>query len=368
MSPISFLTVNAGSSSIRLDLLQRVHGGFERLATLHHATMRHREVTFLRAFMREHAVQPDAILHRIVHGGGPITHGVFDARMRRRLIRAFPLDPLHLPASLKWISACTTVLGSSVPQVCVFDSAFFADLPFYASEYALPRGLIRRFGIRRLGFHGLAHQSMLRQLRQCAPDASKGRILTLQLGSGCSAAAIKNGKPIDTSMGFTPLEGLVMSTRSGDVDPGLLMHLLKHRKIPLKQLDALLNKDSGLRGLAGTGDMAQLCKRNDTAARHAIAIFSYRVRKYIGAYAAALGGVDAIAIAGGIGEHSAQIRGQILTGWGWLGLELDRRANSKARGGIARVSAPNSRVAVWVLRVDEATEMAHAALPILAPL
>jgi acetate kinase len=364
MNPTAFLTVNAGSSSIRLDLLQRRRGRLARVATSHKTAVGRGKLTFLRGFIHDQRVEPQVVLHRIVHGGGEVSHGIFDAAMRRRLLRASALDPLHVPVSLAWIGACKKVFGEAIPQICIFDSAFFADLPPSASDYALPRATVHRLRLRRLGFHGLAHQSMLRQLRE--HTGGKGRVITLQLGSGCSAAAIKDGAPLDTSMGFTPLEGLVMGTRCGDVDPGLLLYLLKSRAIPLNKLEAVLNRKSGLLGLAGTIDAAELCKRKDPIARHALAVFSHRARKYIGAYAATLGGLDAIAIAGGIGEHSPRIRAEILGGSEWLGLELDRRVNAKVIGRVARISSASSRVKAWVLPVDEAEEMVRAAMPVLS--
>ncbi len=252
-------------------------------------------------------------------------------------------------------------------QVAVFDTGFYAALPEVARSYALPQQLVRRLGLRRYGFHGIAHQAMWRRWRQLRPEiAEGGRVISLQLGAGCSITAIANGLPQDTSMGFSPLEGLVMATRSGDLDPGLLLYLLRTEKMSGDELDHLLNQESGLRGMAGENDMRKLLASNEPAAQLAIALYCYRARKYVGAYLAVLGGADAILFGGGVGEHAAEIRERILAGMEWAGIVLDRERNLAAVGSEACLSQDDSQVAIWTIPVDEGQLLAEAAASLLA--
>ena len=359
------LTVNTGSSSVRLAVFASELKRFAdaRYPDAGGAAPR------LRAFLHERGVRDvGAVAHRVVHGGAKLIRPcVVDGEVEAEIERLASLAPLHNPVALAWIRACREVLGNDVTQVAVFDTAFYAHLPERARRYALPRALCEKHGLRRYGFHGLAHEAMWRRWRALRPELKDGgRVISLQLGAGCSITAVEHGHPIDTSMGFTPLEGLVMATRSGDVDPGLLTFLQRADTLTSDQLEHLLTHESGLHGLAGEGDMQALLARDDPDARLAVDVYCYRARKYIGAYFAALGGVDAILFGGGVGEHAAPIRSKILADLESLGIVLDEAANQTAVGAEARISRDDSPVAVWVIPVDEAQVLARAALALVA--
>jgi acetate kinase len=252
------------------------------------------------------------------------------------------------------------VLGPAVPQVAVFDTAFHHTLPERAYLYAIPYSLYRRHGVRRYGFHGTSHRYVAyrhRQLTGTAREAQK--VITLHLGNGCSACAIMAGNSYDTSMGFTPLEGLVMGTRSGDVDPASLDYISGKEGMDLHEVEMLLNKQSGLLGISGlTNDMRELLaeahEHDDRRALLAIDIFCYRIRKYIGAYLAGCGGADAVIFTGGIGENSAEIRRRIADGLEWMGMHVDADTNSKyVDGAEGRISTDDSRLHAWVIPTDE---------------
>jgi acetate kinase len=315
---------------------------------------------------------PDAVAHRIVHGGGRFVAPVrLDAAVTRALEELTPLAPLHVPEALAWLRAAGEVLGPELPQIGVFDTAYFADLPKASSTYAIPKRLAERHGIRRFGFHGLAHKALWRRWKTLRPDLPDGgRLVTLQLGSGCSAAAIRRGAPLDTSMGFTPIEGLVMSTRSGDLDPGVLLALQRRERLDSDGLERLLDHESGLLGISGSsGDMKELlADSGNPAARLAIDVFCQRVRKYVGAYLAVLGRADGIVFGGGIGENSPEIRARCLSGLEPLGIVLDEEANRATVGRDGRISPIRSTIEVDVAVADEAGEIAReAALLLSAP-
>ncbi len=309
----------------------------------------------------------DAAVHRVVYGGSLGTAGIIDSRVEREIERLAPIAPLHNPLALRWIQACRRSFGDSLPQVAVFDTAFFSALPAVASTYALPLPLCRKLGLRRHGFHGIAHEAMLREWRSQHPElAGGGKLITLQLGSGCSITAISSGRAIDTSMGFTPLEGLVMASRPGDLDPGLVIYLQRHGGMNVDEIDRLLNSESGLLGISGeSDDMRELLASESPGAQLAVDIYCYRVRKYIGAYLAVLGGLDGIVFGGGVGENSPAVRERILCGLSWLGLTLDRERNLALAGGDGIISASGSEVEARVVSVDENLEMARAASEIL---
>src|SRR5580658_2494752 len=251
--------------------------------------------------------------HRLVHGGACYTQPQrITPKFLSALKKLVPLDPDHLPAAIKGIQFVARKFPK-LPQVACFDTAFHSPLPAVAKMYALPRRLYDA-GIRRYGFHGLSFEYIVGELRKLDAKLAAGRVIIAHLGSGASIVALQNGQSMDTSMGFTPLEGLVMSARSGDVDPGLLLYLLAEKKMAAKQASALLNKQSGLLGVSGTtGDMRTLEEKapQDSHAAEAIDLFCYRLKKYIGAYAAALGGLDALVFTGGIGERGPAIRARI---------------------------------------------------------
>jgi acetate kinase len=267
-----------------------------------------------------------AIAHRVVHGGTAFVEPVIvDDDVYRRLGELNDLAPLHNPVALAWIDAVRVAFGPSVKQIAVFDTAFFADLPPAATHYAIPARLGIDLGVRRYGFHGLAHQAMWRRSCALRPDLDRGgRLITLQLGGGCSIAAIDRGRPIDTSMGFTPLEGLVMQTRCGDIDPSVVPYLAKRLGESCERVIELLNRECGLAGVSGRDiDMSKLVDEDSPDARLAVDLFCVRARKYLGAYLALMGGCDGVAFGGGIGEHVAAIRARIVGGMDWSGLSLD---------------------------------------------
>jgi acetate kinase len=303
----------------------------------------------------------DAVGHRVVHGGELFRRSVIvtDA-VHRQIEDMVELAPLHNPHNLRAIQAARSALGGGVPQAAVFDTAFHHTLPDHAYLYAIPYSLYRRHRVRRYGFHGTSHRYVAYRYRRLTGVArEESRLITLHLGNGCSACAIAGGDSVDTSMGFTPLEGLVMGTRAGDLDPAILEFVAHKEGMNLSEVDALLNKQSGLLGISGlTNDMrdllAEASEHDDRRASLAIQIFAYRARKYIGAYLAALGGADAIVFTGGIGENSADVRQRICEGLQWMGLELDASANALMVGGEeGRISKTEGRLGAWVIPTDE---------------
>ena len=302
-----------------------------------------------------------AVGHRIVHGGERFVHSVrIDEQVLAGIEETIDLAPLHNPANLKGVQAVRAVLGPGVPQVAVFDTAFHHSMPERAFLYAIPYSLYRRHRVRRYGFHGTSHRYVSYRWRQLTGvPREEQKIITLHLGNGCSACAISGGESVDTSMGFTPLEGLVMGTRSGDVDPAVLDYIGQKEGLSLHEAELLLNKQSGLLGISGlTNDMRELLaeaeEHDDRRAWLAIELFAYRARKYIGAYMAALGGADAVCFAGGIGENAPAIRAMICDGLGYAGVRIDEAANHAAVGGAeARISPEGASPSVWVIPTDE---------------
>jgi acetate kinase len=302
-----------------------------------------------------------AVGHRVVHGGERFRRSVrIDDEVLSGIEECVELAPLHNPANLKGIRAARAILGQGVPDVAVFDTAFHATLPEVAYLYGIPYQYYRRFKLRRYGFHGTSHRYIAyryRKIRGIPRDQVK--IVTLHLGNGCSACAIRGGNSHDTSMGFTPLEGLLMGTRSGDLDPSVVEYLCEKEGISLQEATALLNRQSGLLGVSGlTADMRDLlaeeAEHGDRRARLAIDLFCHRVRKYIGAYVAELGGAEAVVFAGGIGENSPLVRERICAGLECLGLELDPARNAALQDGRSGpISRDGSPLAAWVIPTDE---------------
>lgn len=302
-----------------------------------------------------------AVGHRVVHGGEHFRLSVLiNDDVIEKIDDVVDLAPLHNPHNLRGILAAREALGPGVPQAAVFDTAFHHTLPDHAYLYAIPYSLYRRHRIRRYGFHGTSHRYVAYRYRKLTgttrPDT---RLVTLHLGNGASACAIAGGDSIDTSMGFTPLEGLVMGTRSGDVDPSIFDIVAAKEGMTTSEVENLLNKQSGLLGVSGlTHDMRELLaethEHGDRRARLAIEVFCYRARKYIGAYLAAMGGASAVVFTGGIGENSAEIRARIVDGLQWMGLELDEEANARITDGKeGRISTDGSRLEAWVIPTDE---------------
>ncbi len=394
---MNVLVLNCGSSSVRFQVidtdLERIesdadrrlaHGKIERvgghaLITLQ-ATGRPQVVDD--APLRDHRAAVDWILrwvvssesgidsvssvadihavgHRVVHGGERFQESVrIDAAVLAGIEECVELAPLHNPANLKGIRAARALLGDGIPDVAVFDTAFHSTIPEVAYLYGIPYQYYRRFKLRRYGFHGTSHRYVAYRYRKLR---SLGRedvnIITLHLGNGCSACAIRGGRSVDTSMGFTPLEGLLMGTRSGDVDPSVLEFLCEKEGISLQEVTAMLNRQSGLLGVSGlTADMRDLlaeeAEHGDRRARLAIDLFARRAREYIGAYLATMGGAESIVFTGGIGENAPEVRARISAGLEWMGLELDPKLND-AICGAGRISREGSRLSAWVIPTDE---------------
>ena len=303
----------------------------------------------------------EAVGHRVVHGGEQFTRSQrVDDRVLAALEELVDLAPLHNPHNVAGMRAATRVFGAGVPQVAVFDTAFHTTLPETAYLYGLPYQLYRRYKVRRYGFHGTSHRYVAHRYRQITGRPREGsNLITLHLGNGASACAIRGGDSVDTSMGFTPLEGLVMGTRSGDLDPAILDFITSKEGLTLPQVEVMLNKQSGLLGLSGlTADMRELlqeiAEHDDRRARVAVDVFCYRARKYIGAYLTVLNGADAIVFAGGIGENAVEIRARICADLEWLGIRVDAEANaSLSAGREGRFDATGSRVELWVIPTDE---------------
>ena len=316
----------------------------------------------------------EGIGHRVVHGGGRFPGPTpLSAAVLRAVAELEALAPLHNAPALAGIRAAAAAFPG-VPAVAVFDTSFFHDLPERAAAYAIPRALAERHGIRRFGFHGISHAYLAERYAEIAAAGGRqglGRIVTLHLGGGCSAAAIRGGCPVDTSMGFTPLEGLVMATRSGDLDPALVGFLARRESAGVEEVEDWLNRRSGLRGLSGrTGDLRALLdaeREGDPAATLAVEVFCYRARKYVGAYLAALGGAEAVVFSGAIGERAPEIRARVCAGLEWAGVRLDPDRNAAAVGVEASVGADGSAVAVHVIPTREELAIARATARCLAP-
>jgi acetate kinase len=300
-----------------------------------------------------------AVGHRVVHGGETFKDSVhIDDSVIEAIEHAFDLAPLHNPPNLKGIQAAMEVLPDAI-HVAVFDTAFHHSLPPHAYLYAIPNRLYRRYKIRKYGFHGTSHHYVSRRLYQVAGlDPHRSKVITCHLGNGCSITAIQDGRSIDTSMGFTPLSGLVMGTRSGDIDPSILFYLVEKEELPLNHLHAMLNRNSGLLGLSGYAadmrDLIQEAENGDRRCEQAIDVFCYRAKQYIGSYMAAMGGCDAIVFTAGIGENSPTIRNRILQGLEGLGVEVDPIRNTHPDGESEyRISADRSRIQSWVIATNE---------------
>lgn len=358
------LTVNAGSSSVRLAAFNSP--SLEELAARHYDSVSpDAGRNFARQLRELGTPAPAVVVHRIVHGGARLTRPCrIDAAVEREIEALTPLAPLHQPAALALVRAAREVLGPAVPQLAVFDTGFYSNMPLTAQSYALPALLREKHGVRRYGFHGIAHQSMLESWQRRQPSAAKeARVISLQLGAGCSVTASIGGQPVETSMGFSPLEGLVMATRSGDVDPGALLYLQTRCGISPSELMDLLNRQSGLLGLSGiSANVSELLASDLDAARIALDVYCHRITRYLGAYLAVLGGADAILFGGGVGENVPVIRARVLATLGFAGITIDPDINNRCRGTEAMLSVPGAPVQVWVFAVDEARVMARSAL------
>jgi acetate kinase len=302
-----------------------------------------------------------AVGHRVVHGGEKLTHSVLiDDAVIQQIEECIELAPLHNPANLRGIAAARELFGPGVPQVAVFDTSFHATMPPESFLYAIPYQLYVRHRVRRYGFHGTSHRYVAYRFRQLTGRTrEETNVITLHLGNGCSACAIRGGESLETSMGLTPSEGLVMGTRSGDLDPSLLDYLHHKEGMSFEELDTLINKRSGLLGVSGlTNDMRDLLREEretqDRRARLAIDLFCVRVKKYIGAYLARMNGAEAVVFAGGIGENSPEVRRRICNGLDFLGIALDPARNEAMTDGKeGEIGQDGSRVRLFVIPTNE---------------
>ena len=390
---MNVLVLNCGSSSVRFQLVRTAAGGGDDVAArglveniggpailkyeaadgrtlreseeiLEHKIAVERVLALLTredVGVLKHRREIDAVGHRVVHGGERFKSSVrIDDAVVRGIEDCFDLAPLHNPPNVKGYRAARELLGDSVPQVAVFDTSFHQSMAPAAYLYGVPYVLYERHGIRRYGFHGTSHRYVAAALaaRLGRPLDDPGlRLVTCHLGNGCSVAAIRGGRSVDTSMGFTPLEGLVMGTRSGDLDPAIVLHVMRKEELGPREVDALLNKHSGLMGLSGlSNDMRTLLEAEqggNERARTAIDVFCYRLTKYVAAYLGVLGGGDGIAFAGGIGENAPAIRRRTIEPLAGLGVRLDEERNAGARGAETEISAAGSSVRVFVIPTNE---------------
>lgn len=388
------LVLNAGSSSLKYQLVQPDSGDViaqgiaerigEEAASLTHE--QHGEVITEQVALPDHKAAIEraaelfaangtslvdaglsAVGHRVVHGGRTFYEPtLIDAEVIAEIERISPLAPLHNPANLVGIRAAMELLPD-VPSVAVFDTAFFHSLPEEAYTYAIDRGVADIHALRRYGFHGTSHEYVSGKVAEFLGREDLDQIV-LHLGNGASASAVHHGSPIDTSMGLTPLEGLVMGTRSGDIDPGLILHLNRVAKLSVDQIDTLLNKQSGLKGLCGENDFRAITAKieaGDTSARRAYDVYIHRLRHYIGAYMVELGSVDVITFTAGVGENAASVRADALAGLEGFGMVIDAERNAVRSKEIRRISADDSAVEVLVVPTNEELAIARQAAAVI---
>jgi acetate kinase len=358
------LVVNAGSSSLKLRLL----GESDELLGSEDLAAADSKPDALELDSAIHRLgRADAVGHRIVHGGtefsGPV---VLDLDVIDDLHKLVDLAPLHQPKSLAALEAVNDALPG-LPAVACFDTAFHTTLSAAAATYAVPRDWWKRLHVRRYGFHGLSHSYASRRAAQMLrrTNGDGFRVVTCHLGAGASLAAVLNGQSADTTMGFTPLEGLVMATRSGSVDPGLVLWLLEHERLTPAGLSEALEHESGLMAMAGTPDMREVLRRSDSDAQLAVEVYLHRLRSGIGAMTAAIGGLDALVFTGGVGENSAPIRERAVTGLGYLGVRIDPEMNAMAAPD-ADLSAEGATVRTLVVAAREDIEIARQVRSVLA--
>ena len=343
------LVINAGSSSLKYQLLDLPNGDVAAKGTLERITDHRTAIDTMIVQLESEGIEittVSAVGHRVVHGGELYTQPtVINDEVVRGIESLIPLAPLHNPGNLLGIRAMRERLPD-VPQVAVFDTAFHATIPAYAATYAIDADVAKQFGIRRYGFHGSSHRYVTRRAAaQLGIDVSDVNLIVCHIGNGASITAVRGGTSVDTSMGLTPLEGLVMGTRSGDLDPGIVFHLAREAGYDIAKLDELLNRRSGLLGMTGISDMREVRQRadsGDTAARLAIDVYEYRLRKYIGAYLAVLPSVHAVVFTAGVGENDAAFRREVVEPLAHLGV--------------------GSTIPVLVIPTNEELEIAHETL------
>jgi acetate kinase len=383
--PDAILTLNAGSSSIKFALYEIAEeaapkgvarGDIEGIGTAPKFSARDAHGAVIGDQAWDKGVDHEALIgglldwvdahlgadklvavgHRVVHGGRQFTTPVkIDDAVLKALEALTPLAPLHQPHSLSPVRAVTT-MRPGLPQVACFDTAFHHTMPAVATRYALPRSY-EDGGVRRYGFHGLSYEYIERRLRETAPELAQGRVIVAHLGNGASLCAMSNGRSVDTTMGFTALDGLVMGTRCGAIDPGILLYMLQEQGLDAHSVEEILYKQSGLLGVSGiSSDMRALLKSSETHAREAIELFVYRIGREAAALAASLGGLDGFVFTAGVGEHAPEIREAVCARLAWLGVVADPIANEKHA---ARISTAESSIEVRVIPTDEEAMILH---------
>ena len=368
---IRVLVMNTGSSSVKYQLIELPSeavidkGQRDRVGVAGGDFETHRDAVKDILDSLPGDLSPDVVGHRVVHGGTRFSSPeIVTDSLLEELEPLNALAPLHNPPGIAGIRAVADVL-SETPQVAVFDTAFFAELPPVATDYTLPRDIQDRFGIRKYGFHGSSHEYVAHQVHELIPAAGQDtRVIIFHLGNGSSVTALRGTTPIDTSMGFTPLPGLVMGTRSGDIDPSIALHLMHDGDFSSDDISRMLTKESGLVGMSGVSDMRDLFERaesGDDAASHAIDVWVWRARHYLGAYIAHLGGLDVIVFTGGIGENQATLRERITEDMDFIGLHIDHAKNVTASNSPHPISSADSNVAVWVIPTNEELHIARLA-------
>ena len=370
------LVVNSGSSSLKYQLFDMetetrlAKGLVERIGA--GGPENHAEA--LRQVVEElgHPADIDAIGHRVLHGGEIFKDSVLANKTNlAKMKKLVKFGPLHMPANLGGIAACEKIF-KGVPNVAVFDTAFHQTMPECTALYAIDPKYYKRYGIRKYGFHGTSHKFVtLAAAEYLGKPLAKLNLVTCHLGNGSSLAAIKNGEVVDTTMGLTPLAGLVMGTRCGDIDPAAVLTIMKEDSLTIDETDMLLNKKSGLHAVSGVagGDCRDICSRadaGDARCELALEMMAYRTALYIGAYNTIVGGADAIVMTGGIGENSSEARARIISRLGALGIKLDKRANAKTRGVVAVLSTKDSKIPVVVLPTNEELMIARDTVRVLA--
>ena len=359
MDPV--LTINGGSSTVKFAVFRGGHRvGKGQIES------RDSEAAISKVHDILAGESPAAIAHRIVHGGLRLnSHQVITPEVVAQLQQAQEFDLAHLPSEISLIENCGKAF-KGIPQVACLDSAFHREIPRIAQLYGIPRRYLDA-GVRKLGFHGLSYEYLMHELRQQAGEAeAAGRVVMAHLGSGSSMAAVLNGRAMDTSMGFTPLAGLVMGTRPGDLDPGLVTYIMRNEGLDPAKMDDVLNEACGLQGVSDrSSDMRELLahREDDTRAREAVELFCYQARKQLGGLMLVLGGLDTLVFSGGIGEHSPEIRAGICEGLGFIGLELDTNRNAASH---PIISSDQSQIVVRVIATDEESVMARIVCDILS--
>ncbi len=372
----SVFVLNAGSSSLKYQLVDpdtaevHVAGTVERIGEEGSDVPDHEAAVRRALDAIEGRPDPVACGHRVVHGGERFDSAtVIDDEVEQAIGELSALAPLHNPANLEGIRAARAVLPD-IPHVAVFDTAFHRTIPAAAATYAIDADLAARYHVRRYGFHGTSHQYVSRAAAAfLGIPLAESKIIVLHLGNGASACAVDGGRSVETSMGMTPLEGLVMGTRSGDIDPAALFHLHRQAGLGFDELEQLLNRDSGLKGLTGRGDMRDVqaaAADGDEQAEAALAVYRHRIRRYIGAYLAHLGGLDALVFTAGVGENNSLLRRRTLDGLGHLGIRVDPDRNEVPSKEARRISPDDAPVAVLVIPTDEELEIARQTAAVLS--